>query len=857
MGFPINNEYQELIKAGTGKKYSYEKNDSILDMLIKQASLNPEKIAIVDDVNEITYDELFSKAAAVSDQLKKYNICHGDKIAILIEPDYRLLVIIIAIFMVSGCYVPIDFYYPADHIYSILNDSNSVLFITDKADFLHPNISVLMLNDINFQASKNYKNITIKLKGNDSAYAIYTSGTTGKPKGIIVPHQAVNNHMLWMIDEFGFISSDRFFLKTPLSFDPSIWEIFAGLYIGASIFVAKYNSHTNHNYLLNFIQKYKITVLQVVPFVLQKLLSSKNLLEKLNSLRYIFVGGESLCNITKSLFFQSELNCKLVNLYGPSEATIDITYHYVENNKNNFSYNLIGKPIYNENLYVFSSDMQLCQLGKAGQLCVAGDCLSHGYINNDMLTKEKFISNPYKESEKIYKTGDLVRWVKINNNYLLEYIGRLDKQIKLNGVRVEVDAIRNYILDIEHVYDCILEKEHVGENQYSILVCYIIPENGFQVDIDIIKNNLKNKFPIYMLPKKYFSLEKPIISRNGKLDLKNTKKLILKNINKKHTIKHDKITSELHDIWASILQMPICNDIINFYDVGGDSIASFILADKISREFGITFNPEDIIQYPSILKQSRYIRQLKKEKVNINKNIEPVISLNSETVRSVFLVHPIGGTIFWYTHLSKFLDKKLQLYGIQDPGVISGKKMFETVDQMAHYYRKKIQQFQPEGPYILGGASFGATVAIEIARQLIDLGHKVVSVLIFDGWAIYPNNLRDTNYFRASMLKQQEDWASKFNQLDLSIQSFKKLFEIQENRLNMLYNYKMQSINFHLDFFKAEEIMPIFKPIDEPFNYWHNYADDITKYVIPGNHETMFIESNVIEIAKILIKNFS
>lgn len=203
----------------------------------------------------------------------------------------------------------------------------------------------------------------------------------------------------------------------------------------------------------------------------------------------------------------------------------------------------------------------------------------------------------------------------------------------------------------------------------------------------------------------------------------------------------------------------------------------------------------------------------------------------------IFLIHPIGGTVFWYTHLAKHLDPDRPLYGIQDPGIESENYFFDTLEEMANFYFMQIKNIQPSGPYIIGGASFGATVAIEICHHLNE--SEVIAIPILDGWAVYPKDLKNEEYFRESMLKQQNDWKSKFDAYGYN--EFNKIFSTQKHRLELLYKYKMRNITHPILLFKAKEVMDIFSPIDCPDNNWRKYSCAHLDIInVDGNHETMF-----------------
>jgi len=344
--------------------------------------------------------------------------------------------------------------------------------------------------------------------------------------------------------------------------------------------------------------------------------------------------------------------------------------------------------------------MQPSSVGETGELYVSGECLATGYLNNPNVTNANFIPNPFSPGNKIYKTGDIVRFLK---NGVIEYISRKDNQIKINGMRVDTDAINAKIME-------------------------------------------------YKQPRPY----------------------------------------------------------------GRGCLSTLI------------------------------INKLKNAEFNHNSNNTIINLKNSGYKTPLFLIHPIGGTVFWYKHIANHFDIDRPLYGIQDPGIESNEYFFDSLEEMANFYLRHIKSVQPQGPYIIGGASFGATIAVEICQKLSK--KDVVAIPVLDGWAVYPDDLKDENYFRESMQKQQDDWQKKFDIYDFM--EFKKIFATQKHRLELLYSYHMKNIEHNVLLFKSREIMNIFTPIDSYDNNWGKYVDGKLEIInADGNHETMFQEPNVKKLA--------
>ena len=260
------------------------------------------------------------------------------------------------------------------------------------------------------------------------AYIIYTSGTTGNPKGVAISHHAICNHMLWMKDTYDFQNIDAFLQKTPFSFDASVWEFFMPLLVGGKLVIAPNNSHTNPDEMIRLVHEHQISVLQLVPSMLKRLVTTKGF-DSCNSLKQIFCGGEALTPEAIHIFLKNNSsNALLHNLYGPTETTIDAVTITCNEQKENNDISIIGKPIANTQVYVLDNHMRLVPIGIIGELHISGESLADGYLHNTHMTQQKFVANPFSDpNNRLYKTGDLVKW---NSKGVLEFHGRSDNQVK-------------------------------------------------------------------------------------------------------------------------------------------------------------------------------------------------------------------------------------------------------------------------------------------------------------------------------------------------------------------------------------------------------------------------------------------
>ncbi len=840
-----------------GESFRYNKESTILDMIEQQAKSSTNRTAIKYQDDFITYQELLTRINQLANYLLEQGATQGNRIAVYLDPSIELIVGILAILKIGCAFVPLDTGYPHERLNFILKDSSAHLLITTST--LITRLAVQEVNCVALDLITKLPEISSifpAVSSNEIAYVIYTSGSTGMPKGVCIHHQAVNNHMTWMQDRFYFNKTDIILLRTPISFDPSVWELLLPLYIGGTLVIAPAGTHLDPMALIQLIDEHHVTTIQFVPPIMHEFLKQKRA-HQCHSLRRVFSGGESIRRETKLLYF-AKFTCPLYNLYGPTETTIDITSYEVS--PTTLNANFIGDPIYNNNLYVLDEALQFTDIDEPGELYIVGESVAKGYINRAAETTEKFIDNPFDRfyGEKLYKTGDIV---KITESGVLEYIGRSNDQIKINGVRIEPTEIATHILQDSDIYDCKIVKK-IDANGRAFLACYLTPTPGKTIRVDEIKERLHNFFPRYMLPKTYTVLERFPLKENGKIDsdaLPEPKIVGCIYGNLKN--KFDKPEEEkLYQIWQQILKVDTFDLSSTFFELGGDSILALELIAQIKNEFKVSFPIKDIFAYETVPEQIKVIEQLPQNDEKVGGpsfSIDNIFEYSMIPFRKrghkapLFLIHPIGGTVFWYSTLATLLDKSRPVYGIQDPALDFREDMFSSIREMAECYYAMIKKIQPHGPYIIGGASFGGTVAVEIAGLIENEGEEVLGIPILDGWAIYPDTLRDINYFESSMHRQYDYSMNQFLKQGLTDQQF--LLGIQKNRLDLLWKFALRKINYTILLFKAAQTLPIFTEIEDPDNHWQKYSErTVARFIVPGDHETMFQFPNVKKLAFLL-----
>jgi amino acid adenylation domain-containing protein len=554
--------------------------DTIVDLFFQQVEKTPDEIAVVYKDQQLTYNEL----NILSNQLANYliykqEIIVGDLVGLLLEKSEIVIVCIIGVLKTGAAYVPIDTENPRQRINYIQNDSKCKVTIDDRLieDFIKVknNLSVLAPEKID-------------LKPDSLCYVIYTSGTTGDPKGVMIEHQGVVNLITNHIKYLQFTENENVLFFANYCFDASVEQIFLALLNGFKLSIISTEDIRN-NLLLPFLESNKITHLDITPSYLETLGN----ISHLKYLKRILVGGE-VCSLTLAKKLGGVVD--FYNEYGPTENSIVSTIFKYSAESECYNSLPIGKPISNTSAYILSDSLQLMGTGEVGELCLSGVGLSRGYLNLPELTAEKFINNPFTENSKLYKTGDLAKWLP---NGDIEYIGRKDNQVKIRGYRIELEGVETKLLNINEIKSAVVLTEN------DRLIAYILLNDNVVVDSDTIKEwkkQLLNQLPHYCVPYNFKIIKRLPITSNGKLDKKALLKEEYINISSTTHITKPRTESEriVADIWKESLNLEDIDVFSNFFKLGGHSIIAVKIVMKIRKKTGIRIPLSSVFQNQTI-----------------------------------------------------------------------------------------------------------------------------------------------------------------------------------------------------------------------------------------------------------------
>lgn len=601
--FLSDSEKKVLVTEFNKTSASYPEQDTVVSLFEARVRETPEATAVIFEDRRLSYDELNRRANELAHYLQTLGTEPDAPVGICMERSIELVVSIMGVLKAGGAYLPLDADYPWNRLAFMIKDSNAKIIVTLKAfeEKFFKNSSdvqqdiVCLDKDFGLISGSTLTNPVKRHGPRNLAYVIYTSGSTGQPKGVMVPHRALCNHMCWMISGFDMDKSDIVFQKTPFSFDASVWEFFAPLLVGGQLVMAKPKGHTDCDYLVEAIKTYGVTIMQVVPSLLQMLLEHGGLSE-CHSVRHLFCGGEKLSRYLADRFSKTH-HAQLHNLYGPTEACIDSLFWTVSADKYG-QVIPIGRPVSNLKIYILDKHLQLVPIGVAGELHIGGPGLATGYINRPDLTEEKFISNPYREEqgERLYKTGDLARYLPDGN---IEFLGRIDDQVKIRGFRIEPEEISQVLSKHPDIGQSYVYANHIRDGEKELVAYFVERE---PVEISDIRSYLAEILPSYMIPAYFVSLEKLPLTINGKVDKKalpapsGSGSVVMSD----YTAPQNELQEKLVTIWESILITERIGIHDNFFELGGHSIKAMQLASRIHKEMKLEISLGNIFDFPTI-----------------------------------------------------------------------------------------------------------------------------------------------------------------------------------------------------------------------------------------------------------------
>jgi amino acid adenylation domain-containing protein len=598
----------------TGEAYPTEL--CLQELFEQQVKRTPDRVALVFEEQQLSYAELNRRANQLAHSLRQWGVGAETKVGVMMERSAEMVIALLGILKAGGAYVPLDPAYPRERLSFMLADADVAVLLTQqrlRAALPESQAKVICLDTDWSETIEGHRseNPFTQTAAHHPAYVIYTSGSTGQPKGVINTHYGICNRLLWMQQTYRLTETDCVLQKTPFSFDVSVWEFFWPLMTGARLVMARPGGHQDSAYLVRLISEQRVTTLHFVPSMLQVFLEEEGL-DQCHSLRRVICSGEALSHALQERFFE-QLEAELHNLYGPTEAAVDVTYWICERDGERRVVP-IGRPIANTQTYVLDERMQVVPAGVAGELYLAGAGLARGYLKRADLTAEKFIPNPFsaEAGARMYRTGDLARHLPDGN---IEYLGRMDYQVKVRGFRIELGEIEQVLAAHPCVRDAlVMAREEVPGDKR--LVAYVVAAPGAEgVTGRELSRYLGERLPDYMVPRHMVLMERMPLTANGKIDRRALPppEHSGSDLDEEYVEPRTPTEELLAGVFAQLLGIERVGVHDSFFNLGGHSLLATQLISRVREIFKVEVPLRNLFEIPTVRALAERIERAMKE----------------------------------------------------------------------------------------------------------------------------------------------------------------------------------------------------------------------------------------------------
>jgi len=861
-----------------------------------QAENTPDAIAAVFRDESLTYRELNRRSDQLADYLRRHGAGPDIYVGICIERSINMLIGLLAILKAGGAYVPLDPDYPKERLAYMLESSEAKVLLTQKSlkEELPSSGAIVICIDSEWellaeegggQSSESFE--SQQLPGPDNlAYVIFTSGSTGKPKGVQITHRCLVNFLKSMEREPGFTSQDVLLAVTTLSFDIAGLELFLPIITGGKTIIASRDVSTDGAQLMDLLSDSGATLMQATPGTWRMLLAAG---WKGDKHLKILCGGEAFPkDLAKEL---TERVGSVWNMYGPTETTVWSTCYRIQDADSPI---LIGRPIANTQLYILDVTMQPVPVGVYGELYIGGTGVARGYLNRPDLTEKQFLPDPFCDnpSARMYRTGDLVRYHSDGN---IEYVGRLDNQVKVRGFRIELGEIESILAQFETVKECAVVAKEIKAGD-ARLIAFVVYKKGGKPDDSQVREHLRKKLPDYMIPNHFVEVDTMPMTPSGKVDRKYLLNLSIAEKDREDKFGEPENENEkiLARIWKEIIGINTISVHDDFFDIGGHSLLALSIMTEVEKSFGIRLPLASLIKAPKIREFSRLLEQWKTDAPT-----SCLVPFNTEGSKTpFFLLHSHGGNVLEYQPLANLMKNDRPIYAIQHRGLDGSLVEEQTIEELAAYYLKEIRTVQPKGPYLLGGYCLGGYLALEVA-QLLRKDDEEVNLLVFINTMTYrffeylPETKKIHKIWYALRDRLALEWDSLAG-LSLSKKCqrlegrTKRLFDLMHSEIEILSDHLPAWFPFHIRnhslVYQFEKIAALNdhaglryrpKPYDgkvlllragkqsmglvpDPMLGWSGLlTGEIHIHEIPGFRQNMLDEPNVLEVARVISESLT
>jgi len=725
-------EWHQVVVEWNNTAQPYPGEKCIHSLFEAQAQITPDAVAVVSEMERLTYRELNERSNQLARYLRKMHVGADIPVGICVDRSIDMMVGILGILKAGGAYLPLDPVYPPERIRFMLEDAKAPVLLTSQRLAVRSPMSFtnVVCLDSNWAdiAAESEINLPVQETSDELAYVIYTSGTTGTPKAVLITHRALVNASLAAVSQYGLKESDRVLQFASLSFDVAAEEIFP-TWLGGATLVMKPNRVLSIAEFVALLDREMVSVVNIpAPYWHQWVTELEYSAVAIpHALRLVVVGNDRV-SPEKGHLWRKVVgdDVRLLNAYGCTEATITTTIFEATSHRGDQALTPvpIGRPIPNTKVYILDSALNPVPIGIPGELHIGGEGVARGYLNKPALTADKFIHDPFAGAEhsRLYKTGDLGRYLSDGN---IEFLGRIDHQVKVRGFRIELQEIESVLALHPSVREVVV-RAWQDETIETRLVAYVVLTQPAVSSTDDLKAFLREKLPDYMVPSVIKLLKSLPLTPNGKIDraalrVPETRTAAMEAA---FVAARTPVEATLTRLWADVLNMEQVGVRDNFFDHGGHSLLAIKLIGQIENTLGKKLPVAALFQAPTVEQFAQLICQ--DGPLTRWSSLVPLQPNGSK--QPFFWIHGEASDGL----VARYLGSDQPVYGLRHQGEDGQRVRYTTVETIATHYASEIQMVQPRGPYLLGGYCFGALVAFEIAHQFSQQGEEIRMLFLLD-----------------------------------------------------------------------------------------------------------------------------
>jgi amino acid adenylation domain-containing protein len=725
-------EYRRLVLEPNRSTPSASLTRCVHELFADQAAHHPDRIAVVSEQGHLTAGGLEGRANRLANYLRRAGVGPEVRVAIFLERSCESIVAILGILKAGGAYVPLDPVFPRERVAGMLEQVQAAAVLT-RERFLdalpdHPARRICLDAEAGVIAQESPEAPASGVGTENLIYVLFTSGSTGRPKGVATEHRHLLHYLAGILERLAFLKGTRFATVSTLAADLGNTSIFPALVRGGTLHVVSSEHASDPGALADCFRRHPVDVLKIVPSHLSAVLQRP---EEVLPHELLILGGEASGRELIEQVRAAAPELRIFNHYGPTETTVGVTTWEVPEPLPTDVMRLpLGRPLPGARTYLLNPEFQPMPAGVAGEVYIGGGGVARGYLDAPEQTAQRFLPDPFcqQAGQRLYRTGDLAR---LRPEGDLEFLGRADGQVKIRGFRIELGEIEAVLHRHPDVRECaVIAYESGGEAQ---IVAYVVPRRERKAVPADLRSHLAERLPNYMLPVAFVRLETLPLTPNGKVD--------------RHALPppgenrgsargpgvrpRDLLELELVKIWEDMLHLsPIATD-ESFFEIGGHSLLAVRMMAQIEKRLGCPLPLAALFRSPTIGELAKLLGS----EARLGEP-SPLVSIQAHGTRPPFFcVHPIGGEVLCFYHLSRALGQDQPFYGLQAAGLKHPSEGVLSISDMAAQYLVAIREVAPEGPYLLGGYSFGCTVALEMAHELRRAGEQVALVALIDGGA--------------------------------------------------------------------------------------------------------------------------